>query len=75
MQIINRANLSPPRFAAIEQELSSHQSLQKVLDWSNRQSLGDVLPEVIADVVIQDEYTHDVVVLWRDGLVIVYDST
>ena len=27
------------------------------------------------DVVVQDEFTHDVVVLWRDAIHVVYDTT
>jgi hypothetical protein len=27
------------------------------------------------DVVVQDEFTHDVVVLWRDSIHVVYDTT
>lgn len=29
----------------------------------------------IVEVVVQDEYTHDVVLAWRDGLYLVFDST
>ena len=30
---------------------------------------------MLAEVVVQDEYTHDVVVPWGDGLWLVYDCT
>lgn len=33
------------------------------------------LPQVVADVIIQDEFTHDVIVPWRDEVVLVYDTT
>lgn len=29
----------------------------------------------IADIVVQDEYTHDVVIPWDDDLYLVFDST
>ena len=32
-------------------------------------------PEALTEVVVQDEFTHDVVVPWRDGLYLVYDTT
>jgi len=59
----------------LERELSAHRSLQDVLNWSESQPAGALMPQVIADVVIQDEFTHDVIVPWRDGLVLVYDTT
>jgi hypothetical protein len=30
---------------------------------------------LVVDVVAQDEYTHDVIVPWGDGLFLVYDCT
>lgn len=33
------------------------------------------IPTVIANVIVQDEFTHDVIVPWREGLVLVYDTT
>lgn len=32
-------------------------------------------PLLIADVVVQDEYTHDVVLPWAEGVWLVYDTT
>ena len=40
-------------------------TLEDVLRWG-----GDVL-----DVIVQDEYTHDVVVAGRDGAYLVFDTT
>lgn len=44
-------------------------------------SLGDVVAWGLAQgcdiaaVIVQDEFTHDVVVPWREGLVLVFDTT
>jgi hypothetical protein len=43
--------------------------------WALSHPPGTFLPEVVAAVVLQDEFTHDVIVPWRDGLVLVYDTT
>ena len=75
MTVSNAAGIFPDEFARIELELAGHSSLSDVLHWSDRQPAGDLLPQVIADVVVQDEFTHDVIVPWRDGLVLVYDAT
>jgi hypothetical protein len=44
-------------------------TLGDVLDWARAQGLGR--PEVVT----QDEYTHDVVLPWRDGRWLVFDTT
>ncbi len=38
-------------------------------------ALAFVPPKMVADVVVQDEYTHDVVLPWSDDLWLVYDTT
>jgi hypothetical protein len=32
-------------------------------------------PRMVADVIVQDEFTHDVIVPFQDGLHLVYDTT
>lgn len=32
-------------------------------------------PALVADVIVQDEYTHDVLLPWRDDLWLVYDTS
>ena len=75
MKVLNRASLSPEQFTPIEAELKNHRSLLDVIKWARKQPPGTLLPEIIADLVVQDEFTHDIVVPWRDGLFIVYGST
>ena len=61
----NQANLSDDALADLASEVARHGSLAEAVMWA---------PEVL-DVVVQDEYTHDVVLRRRDGLVFVYDTT
>lgn len=75
MHLANYANLTPARLAGIERELSAHRMLADVLRWGLGAESGVRLPEVIAEVIVQDEYTHDVVIPWRDELVLVYGTT
>jgi hypothetical protein len=75
MQLINHANLSAEQFAQLASELSEHRSLTDVLNWGFKQPKGTVHPQIVADVIVQDEYSHDLIVPWRDGLVIVYATT
>lgn len=61
--------------SSVEKEVADHRSLEQVLNWGLSQPAGAMLPQVIADVIVQDEYSHDVIVPWRAGFVLVYDTT
>jgi hypothetical protein len=60
----DRVGLTPAQRQALEAVLASQHILQDVVRW-----------RMVATVVTQDEYTHDVVVPWDDGLYLVYDTT
>ena len=47
-----------------------HRTLEDVVAWG----LADSPPRLIARVVVQDEYTHDVVMPFED-IFLVYDTT
>ena len=74
MRVLNHADLSPTLIAEIESELPDQQNLQDVINWALTDP-GSFSSQVVSDVIVQDEFTHDVVVPWRDGLVLVYDTT
>lgn len=46
-------------------------TLAGVLEWLGLQEPA----RLVADIVTQDEYTHDVVVPWSERLVLVFDAT
>ena len=71
MGIVDRAGLPAERIAALDAELAGLATLGDVVPWGLRQDP----PQLIVDVVKQDEYTHDVIVPWRGGLVLVFDTT
>jgi len=75
MRVLNQANLSPHWIAEIEDQLLDQQNLKDVMNWALSHPVGTFTPQVVADVIVQDEFTHDVVVPWREGLVLVYDTT
>ncbi|HKX28215.1 MAG TPA: hypothetical protein VJ302_11005 [Blastocatellia bacterium] len=75
MRVANHANLSSSDLASIEKEVADHRSLPDLLNWARVQPPGTLHPQIVAGVVTQDEYTHDVIVPWGDGLVLVYDTT
>lgn len=75
MRVVNRANLPHAQLAAIESELPGLHNLNDVMRWALSDTSGDFIPGVVADVIVQDEYTHDVIVPWRDQLVLVFAAT
>jgi len=56
--------------STMEQELRPLRSLERVVRWA----FSRTPPSEIADVVVQDEYTHDVVIPWG-GVHLVFDTT
>jgi hypothetical protein len=55
----------------LEEAVARHRTLADAVAWG----LMHTPPLVVADVVTQDEYTHDVVLPYRDGRFVVYDTT
>ena len=74
MKIANLANLSDDDFAELEKDLVEHKTLRTVLIWANSKPKQDFLPQIVAEVITQDEFTHDVIVPYKN-LFLVYDTT
>ena len=74
MRITDLANLSAIDFAKLEKVLAKHKTLGQVLTWASSQTKKDFRPQIVAEVVTQDEFTHDVVIPYKD-LFLVYDTT
>jgi hypothetical protein len=60
----DRVGLTAAQREALEAVLASQHILQDVVRW-----------RMVVSVVVQDEYTHDVIVPWDDGLHLAYDTT
>ena len=72
--INNLSGLSTEDFGLLETELARHKTLGHVLNWAAEKPKSDVAPQIVAEVITQDEFTHDVIVPYRD-LFLVYDTT
>jgi len=57
--------------ASIETLVTGHRTMEEVVRWG----LASKPMRLVARVVVQDEYTHDVVVPFRDDVFLVYDTT
>lgn len=71
MRVDDHAGLGAEASAALSRELGGSSTLEDVLSWAR--ALRP--PAALRDVVVQDEYTHDVLFDWRAGLVLVFDTT
>ncbi|HMR04964.1 MAG TPA: hypothetical protein PKA88_04290 [Polyangiaceae bacterium] len=60
---------------ALQARLNALFAGQRTLEDVVRWGLAHAPPILIDDVVVQDEYTHDVVVTHPSGVVLVYDTT
>lgn len=67
----DRAGLPPVEAAALAGELAGLTTLERVLDWCRSR----VPALAVADIVTQDEYTHDVLVPLDGERWLVYDTT
>ena len=74
MEVKNYSHLTAEEFETFRSELENHHSLQDLLRWAESQPAGALVPGVIANLVIQDEFTHDLVVPWH-GSYVVYGTT
>ena len=74
MKIINLAKLSDEEFAGLEKALAQFKTLGQVLNWANSKSKDNFLPQIVSEVITQDEFTHDVIVPYKN-LFLVYDTT
>jgi len=68
--LTDHAGLAPELLGSLKAELDGLSILQEVLRWGFSQSP----PSDVASVVIQDEFTHDVVLPWRH-VYLVFDTT
>jgi hypothetical protein len=74
MVVLDRSGMSRDELQALEAQVGQLESLAAVMQWGRNQPAGVVRPTIIADVVIQDEFTHDAIVPWRDRA-LVFGST
>lgn len=67
MEVCNHANLADEALALLPQ----HGTLMEVVAWGRQQTPPLFLQETIA----LDEYTHEVLMRWRDGLWLVFSAS
>ncbi|HVK64458.1 MAG TPA: hypothetical protein VM694_08290 [Polyangium sp.] len=71
MDIEWRTDVEPGARRVIASLVASQRTLEDVVRWG----LALTPPRLVADVVVQDEYNHDVVLEHPTGVYLVYDTT
>ncbi len=66
-----RGHVDAAALSSIETLVAAQKTLEDVVRWG----LAKRPPCMIELVVVQDEYTHDVVLRWADSVYLVYDTT
>ena len=66
-----RASIDPATAESLEALTGMFHTIEEVVRWG----LMGKPRRMIEEVVIQDEYTHDVVMPYADGLYLVFDTT
>jgi hypothetical protein len=56
---------------SVETLFARQKTLEDVVRWG----LAKKPPRLVADVVVQDEYTHDVIMEYAPAVFLVYDTT
>jgi hypothetical protein len=69
--VSDHAGLTSERLAALSQAVARLATLQEVVRWgfAHEPALE------IVEVIVQDEYSHDVIMTGGDGLHLVFDTT
>jgi hypothetical protein len=75
IRVLNYANLSREAITAIESELAEQYALKDLMTWALADAGKKFIAGVVQEIVVQDEFTHDVIVPWGTELVLVYDTT
>ncbi len=71
MIVTGRAGVPPEVVERLGASHAAFRTLEQVLDWGRSQEL----PLAVADIVTQDEYTHDVLLPLDTRHWLVYDTT
>ena len=71
MWLIEQTPLTPAQRELLDREVLPLGTLQQVVRWGFAQQP----PRDVAEVVIQDEFSHDVVIPWGERLYLAFDTT
>ena len=74
MKVFNADNISGEKLEQLKRVLPKAENLLQIMNWINSQPKSEFLPQIVAEVVVQDEFTHDVVIPYQN-VFLVFDTT
>lgn len=69
--LANHAKITDEQAHRLVAQVKRLTTLEEVIRWGLRQPT----PRLILEIIVQDEYCHDVVMEWEGGLHLVFDTT
>jgi len=69
--LANHAKITDEQALRLVDQVKRLETLEEVIQWGLRQPVA----RTILEVLVQDEYCHDVVMEWEGGLHLVFDTT
>lgn len=75
MRVVSHGDVAAHALTEIERAVSTQENLKDMMSWALGQPGGTFIPQVVLEVIVQDEFTHDVIVPRNDGVVLVFDTT
>jgi hypothetical protein len=74
MKVINADHVPAPLFEQIREILPGAENLWQLMNWTKTRPKQYFDPQIVAEVIVQDEFTHDVVIPFHD-VFLVFDTT
>lgn len=71
VELVDHTGLDATEHAALNAALAGLHTLHEVIRWG----LAAAPERIVAEVIIQDEFTHDVVMPWTGDRYVVFDTT
>ena len=72
--VTNLSSLPDREFESLAEQLNRHTGLNQAVSWAATQPKEYVHPQYVTEVITQDEFTHDVIIPYRN-VFLVYDTT
>lgn len=75
MQVENRAGLGHDELSELQNQIGRFRTVEQILHWGFAPKSGCQCPQVIKDLIVQDEFNFDLIVPWGPGYWLVFRAT
>lgn len=74
MKVFNVNQIASEKFEDIVKDLPHVENLFQFLNWTKNQDKAAFIPQIVGEVIAQDEFTNDVIIPYKD-VFLVFDTT